>query len=56
MVIPAAVEERGSPPEGQVFVPFFDETFLVNELTLDSMCPISKQPDYKKCAVRVEKA
>ncbi len=56
IVIPAAVEERGSPPEGQVFVPFFDETMLINELTLDSMCPISKQPDYKKCAVRVEKA
>jgi nitrate reductase NapA len=38
-----------------VFVPFFDEGKLINELTLDAFCPISKQPDYKKCSVRVEK-
>ena len=41
--------------EGQVFVPFFDESKLINELTLDAFCPISKQPDYKKCAVRIER-
>ena len=35
-------------------MPFFDEAFLVNELTLDAFCPISRQPDYKKCAVRIE--
>ncbi|VAW16178.1 Periplasmic nitrate reductase, partial [hydrothermal vent metagenome] len=35
---------------------FFDETMLINEITLDSFCPISKEPDYKKCAVKVEKA
>jgi nitrate reductase NapA len=39
-----------------VFVPFFDEAYLINLLTLDAHCPISKQPDYKKCAVRLEKA
>jgi nitrate reductase NapA len=40
----------------QVFVPFFDENMLINDITLDSFCPISKEPDYKKCAVKVEKA
>jgi nitrate reductase NapA len=52
----AVVNGRGLPAEGQVFVPFFDERVLINELTLDAYCPISKQPDYKKCAVKVEKA
>lgn len=56
LVLPAAIEQRGNPPPGQVFVPFYDEALLINELTLDAYCPISKQPDYKKCAVRVEKA
>lgn len=56
IVLPALIDRRGRPPEGQVFVPFFDESKLINELTLDAFCPISKQPDYKKCAVRVEKA
>jgi len=46
---------RGRPPRGTVFVPFFDEHHLVNVLTLDAMDSISKEPDYKKCAVKVEK-
>jgi nitrate reductase NapA len=46
---------RGQPPRGTVFVPFFDETRLINDLTLDAHDPFSKQPDYKKCAVRVAK-
>lgn len=53
--IPASVNERGVPVKGQVFVPFFDENLLINDITLDAFCPISKQPDYKKCAVKVEK-
>ncbi|MFC2109043.1 molybdopterin-dependent oxidoreductase [Bacteroidota bacterium] len=56
MNFPASVNERGVPVKGQVFVPFFDENLLINDLTLDAFCPISKQPDYKKCAVKVEKA
>jgi nitrate reductase NapA len=47
---------RNKPPEGVVFIPWFDESQLVNKLTLDATCPISKETDYKKCAVRVEKA
>ena len=55
MTFPASVNERGKPVKGHVFVPFFDEGYLINELTLDAFCPISKQPDYKKCAVKLEK-
>jgi nitrate reductase NapA len=29
---------------------------LINKLTLDATCPISKETDYKKCAVKVMKA
>ncbi len=52
------VETRGrnKPPRGVVFIPWFDESQLVNKLTLDATCPISKQTDFKKCAVRIEKA
>ena len=55
IILPAAVNQRGLPAPMQVFVPFFDENMLINELTLDAFDPISKQPDYKKCAVSVEK-
>ena len=53
--LPVWVEGRGKPPRGTVFVPFFDETALINELTLDAIDPFSKQPDYKKSAVRIRK-
>ena len=56
LVLPAEIDGRGRPAEGQVFVPFFDEGLLINELTLDAYCPISAQPDYKKCAVKVARA
>jgi len=55
MELEARIDYRAQPPRGQVFVPFFDESLLVNELTLDAYDPISAQPDYKKCAVRVER-
>lgn len=44
---------RNRVPRGLVFVPWFDERILINKVTLDSTCPISKETDYKKCAVRV---
>jgi nitrate reductase NapA len=46
---------RNRPPRGLVFVPWFDENVLINKLTLDATCPISKETDYKKCACRVRK-
>ncbi len=53
--LPVSINGRSIPQKGAVFVPFFDETKLINMLTLDAYCPISKQPDYKKCAVRLER-
>ena len=51
------VETRGrnKPPLGLIFVPWFDASQLINKCTLDAMDPISKQTDYKKCAVKVAK-
>ena len=46
---------RNKMPEGMVFIPFFDEHRLVNKLTLDATCPISKETDFKKCAVKIVK-
>jgi len=49
------VETRGrnKPPQGLVFVPWFDASQLINKVTLDATDPISKQTDYKKCAVKI---
>jgi nitrate reductase (cytochrome) len=47
---------RNKPPKGVVYIPWFDESQLVNKLTLDATCPISKETDFKKCATRVVKA
>jgi nitrate reductase (cytochrome) len=47
---------RNTMPRGMVFVPWFDEGVLINKLTLDQTCPLSKETDYKKCAIKVVKA
>ena len=51
------VETRGrnKPPKGLVFMPWFDASRLVNKVTLDATDPLSKETDYKKCAVKVVK-
>ncbi|MCF7352758.1 periplasmic nitrate reductase subunit alpha [Vibrio sp. CK2-1] len=53
----ARVETRGRnrPPQGLVFVPFFDARILVNKLILDATDPLSKQTDFKKCPVKITK-
>ncbi len=53
--IETRVETRGrnKPPKGLVFVPWFDASQLINKVTLDATDPISKQTDYKKCAVKI---
>ena len=53
---PVETAAATKPPVGLIFVPFFDEGRLVNKLTLDATCPISKETDFKKCAVKVVKA
>ena len=52
------VETRGrnKPPIGLVFMPWFDASRLVNKVTLDATDPLSKETDFKKCAVKIVKA
>ncbi|MCC7072990.1 MAG: molybdopterin-dependent oxidoreductase [Deltaproteobacteria bacterium] len=42
-------------PPGYVWVPFFDVNRLINRVTLGALDPMSKEPDFKKCAVRITK-
>lgn len=51
--LPVWLNGRSKPAKGSVFVPFFDEQLLINEITLGEIDPISKEPDYKKCAAVV---
>ncbi len=55
VVIHVEVGGRVTPQEGMIYVPWFDEDVMINEVTLDAYCPISKQSDFKKCAVKIEK-
>ena len=56
--ITARIETRGrnKVPKGLIFVPWFDASRLINKVTLDATDPLSKETDYKKCAVKVVKA
>lgn len=56
VVLTAEINGRGKPEKGNVFTTFFDETKLINDLCIDAFDPLSKEPDFKKCAVKVEKA
>ncbi|MGB3390962.1 MAG: periplasmic nitrate reductase subunit alpha [Pseudaminobacter sp.] len=51
----ARIETRGRNrmPKGVIFVPWFDTSKLINKVTLDATDPISKQTDFKKCAVKI---
>ena len=53
--IRSRIETRGRNrmPHGVIFVPWFDASQLINMVTLDATDPISKQTDFKKCAVKV---
>ena len=53
LTLTAETRGRNKMPRGLIFVPFFDEGRLINRLTLDATCPISKETDFKKCAVKV---
>ncbi len=56
IVLPVWVTERARP--GMVFVPWFDETKLINQLTIDALESLSGafEPDYKVCAVKLARA
>jgi assimilatory nitrate reductase catalytic subunit len=44
-----------SVAQGQVFVPFHWAEFNANQVTQSIFDPISREPNYKQCAVRVER-
>ena len=50
------IDGRNRPPKGLVYVPWFDEKVYINKVCLDSTCPLSKQTDFKKCAIKIYKA
>lgn len=56
--VKAHVETRGRNrmPRGLVYVPWFDEKVFINKVCLDATCPLSKETDFKKCAVKIFKA
>lgn len=47
---------RVDPDPGMTFAPFFDRNALINLAVEDIYCPLSKEPDYKKTCVKIEKA
>ena len=53
--LPVWIDGRARVPRGSLFIPVFDQRLLVNEITLGEVDPISKEPDYKKCAATVGK-
>ncbi len=55
--IKAVVETQGRnrTPRGYTFLPFFDEGVFANKVCIDMTCPMSKETDFKKAAVKVYK-
>jgi assimilatory nitrate reductase catalytic subunit len=51
-VLPAAFRY---PQTAQVFVPFHFAEQCINKLTLPAFDPKSREPNYKQCAVRLER-
>jgi len=49
----AIITERS--PAGLIFIPFHFAEAAANELTIDARDPQAKIPDYKVCAVAVER-
>src|SRR5438105_1857798 len=54
IVVPARVTGKVSP--GSVFIPFHFVEAAANLLTIDALDPTAKIPEFKYCAVRMEKA
>ncbi|HJZ91793.1 MAG TPA: molybdopterin dinucleotide binding domain-containing protein, partial [Gemmataceae bacterium] len=52
--LPARAGDRVQP--GSVFIPFHFREAAANVLTNDALDPYGKIPEFKFCAVRVEKA
>jgi formate dehydrogenase alpha subunit len=53
--IELAALESDKPADGCIFIPFHFAEATVNKLTIDKLDPIAKIPEYKVCAVSIEK-
>jgi assimilatory nitrate reductase catalytic subunit len=51
-----SVRVTGVVREGEVFVPFHYDEQCVNRLTMDEFDPVSREPNYKQCAVRISRS
>jgi anaerobic selenocysteine-containing dehydrogenase len=49
------VRVTGIVREGEVFVPFHYDERCANRLTVDEFDPVSREPNYKQAAVRIER-
>jgi formate dehydrogenase major subunit len=49
------VKQSDKPSLGSVFLPFHFKEAAANLLTIDALDPYGKIPEFKFCAVRVEK-
>ena len=54
IVVPARITGKVAP--GSVFVPFHFVEAAANLLTIDALDPTAKIPEFKYCAVQMEKA
>ncbi len=52
----ATTDKRFDPEPGMTFVAMHDNEVLVNLVVQDVYCPLSKEPDFKKTTIRIEKA
>ena len=50
------VRVTGIVREGEVFIPFHYDEMCANRLTMNEFDPISREPNYKQCAVRIQSA
>jgi formate dehydrogenase alpha subunit len=53
--IEIAVLMSDKPTNGSIFIPFHFAEAAANKLTLDKLDPVAKIPEYKVCAVKIEK-
>jgi formate dehydrogenase major subunit len=53
IIVKAIVSQK--PQRGSVFLPFHFKEAAANLLTIDALDPYGKIPEFKFCAVRVEK-
>ena len=49
------IKQSERPANGTIFVPFHFAEAAANKLTLDTLDPTAKIPEYKECAAKIEK-